>query len=822
MRRPVVMLIPVLLAALSVAPHAQFGVLGKLLGRGTPVQSQVELVGSQIGSTGSNGGSGNTIAKVLDADFSTFYDAANASGDWVGVDAGSTVTITGVKFAPRRGASGLPSELAYENRSEGAQLQVSSDPTFASDVTTVYTIETAPPANTSNQWNSRTITGAPSKRYARWLGPTSGRCNLAELRFLANAGPSSAKPVQPNVSPYGGRFPAGSTRVTLTSATTTAVLYYTTDGTTPDATKTRYTGAFTLSTGTNTTLKVIAIDPALGTPSSDVSTAYFAGYGLKPLDDWYDDQGHLVEANSGGWLTGAGNAPLEIGGYYWWFGTNANRYNNVTVNDGNGATGVLLYKSLDFVNPNFIYVGNILGPTGGFTYVLRPHALLNPITHKFVVWAHLYSIPASASDRAGVATTTDIGCVTCYTWVNSSLNPDGVGFKDCNLFLDVDGKTGYVIYTNGSQSAILVSKLAADFLSAGIATVTAVSGSRESPALVVDHEGKYALFHSVSNYYDSTLTYDEQVTFATSPLGPWSASRSAFATDPLGTSYTAQISQVLKFTNGWLTVGDHWVAGTSLDQSRQVWLPVDDLVQEPASWDLSRFTAPTNHLLSGLAAFFPLSELSDTDNAVERVGGLTASLTGALSPNYHGIRLRSRLFADGNYFQAANHATFQTGDIQVWWNVWVYRTAGGQNRVIFTKDDQAAHREYGLYWDVATDRLKFYVSNDGTAITTVTANTFGSLPTNTWTMVTVWHDSVANELGIEVNDSSVDTVSYSAGITTTTTAFAIGDFGPHVGNVNWNGRIRDLGMWKAAKPGTTQLDPLYNSGKGLPYDYFTP
>ncbi len=99
---------------------------------------RVELVGTQIGSSGSNGGGGNTIAKVLDGDFTTFYDAANASGDYVGIDTGvGGATVRTVKFAPRRGDSSESALTQYEDRVVGAQIQAADDSAFSSGLVTV-------------------------------------------------------------------------------------------------------------------------------------------------------------------------------------------------------------------------------------------------------------------------------------------------------------------------------------------------------------------------------------------------------------------------------------------------------------------------------------------------------------------------------------------------------------------------------------------------------------------------------------------------------------------------------------------------------------
>ena len=112
------------------------------------------LQGAVIGTPGSWNSRGNTIWTVFDDNIRSFYDAANATGDWAGLDFGEGVTnkITQIKFSPRPNNDGkwingtyVPGS-SWGGRMVGGQFQGSNDPTFASGVVTLYTITTAPPS----------------------------------------------------------------------------------------------------------------------------------------------------------------------------------------------------------------------------------------------------------------------------------------------------------------------------------------------------------------------------------------------------------------------------------------------------------------------------------------------------------------------------------------------------------------------------------------------------------------------------------------------------------------------------------------------------
>ena len=147
----------------------------------TPI---VKLTGAVIGSSGSWGGGGNTIAKVFDGNTNTYYDAVNGTGDWAGFDLGSATADVAVqiKYCPR---------ATFASRMVGGQFQGASVSNFTSGVVTLFTVSATPPDGTLTV---QTITNTTPFRYLRYLGPASGYCNVAEVEFwgTSNTAPTLA------------------------------------------------------------------------------------------------------------------------------------------------------------------------------------------------------------------------------------------------------------------------------------------------------------------------------------------------------------------------------------------------------------------------------------------------------------------------------------------------------------------------------------------------------------------------------------------------------------------------------------------------------
>jgi hypothetical protein len=135
-------------------------------------QVGTQPIATIIGTTGSRQNSGNTRAKAFDNRMDTFFDApesTNGNGAWVGQDLGTARRIRSVEFAPR---------IGFANRMIGGRIQVSNTADFSSGVTTLLTLDVAPPEGILSSF---AISNTNTFRYIRFLSPNSGWGNIAEL-----------------------------------------------------------------------------------------------------------------------------------------------------------------------------------------------------------------------------------------------------------------------------------------------------------------------------------------------------------------------------------------------------------------------------------------------------------------------------------------------------------------------------------------------------------------------------------------------------------------------------------------------------------------
>jgi len=131
-----------------------------------------QLSGTIIGSAGSYDNLGNTVTNAFDGNSNTFYDAADPSGDWAGLDFGSGVSneISEVFYCPRSG---------FANRMTNGVFQAANDASFSGAVK-LFAIASLP---TQGVLTAQTIANTNAFRYIRYLGPANAYCDVAELQF---------------------------------------------------------------------------------------------------------------------------------------------------------------------------------------------------------------------------------------------------------------------------------------------------------------------------------------------------------------------------------------------------------------------------------------------------------------------------------------------------------------------------------------------------------------------------------------------------------------------------------------------------------------
>jgi hypothetical protein len=143
------------------------------------------LTGTTIGTEGSWSNSGNTIAKVFDADLNTFFDAPTGNDCFVGLDFGSDMNkvITQISYCPRSD---------FPNRMVGGIFQGANQSDF-SDAVLLHTITVQP---VTGAFTSVEVTAKEAFRYVRYLSPKDGFGNVAELQFFGYSPADSLSSVE--------------------------------------------------------------------------------------------------------------------------------------------------------------------------------------------------------------------------------------------------------------------------------------------------------------------------------------------------------------------------------------------------------------------------------------------------------------------------------------------------------------------------------------------------------------------------------------------------------------------------------------------------
>lgn len=227
------------------------------------------------------------------------------------------------------------------------------------------------------------------------------------------------------------------------------------------------------------------------------------------------------------------------------------------------------------------------------------------------------------------------------------------------------------------------------------------------------------------------------------------------------------------------------------------------------------FEVDTNGTLpNNLIAYWKLNETSGI--RVDAVGNNDLTPNNAIS-YASGIKGNATLVTDLNsrtaqqYLSVADNPDTSLSDISFTYALWGRMNMKNDNRAVIAKGSSGASREILLEYNQSLDRFRWNVSN-GAGFTGVNADNLGSPSVNVWYFIVVWHDSMTNQVGIQINNGVANILSYGNGVQDTGSILTFGTF-LDVPDWYWDGRIDEVGFWKRTLTAQEKTD-LWNGGSG--------
>ena len=486
--------------------------------------------------------------KAFDGNYETSFAVTSNGAGWVGMDAGAAVTLTRLRLAGRDGDTAT----FWGQYLPGVVLEGSNDSGF-SPATTIYTVPALNASNglifPPNELTEKAVAPGTAYRYYRLRDPNS-RGNIAEMRLLASAFATNARPVAPVLSPGSGGWPRTSVTVSMSSLTTSASIRYTIDGSTPSCSSTLYSApvAVTINTSTTVTIKAVACDSNLTNQTSEIASGEYNGWVWRAGTKERDDVGGIIQTVSPHIFYGEG---------YYWMVASKSMWGSDIPQWPNQIIGVWMWKSADLYS--WTRVGLIIPPQGTKVVTGRVHVIYNVSTAKWVLWGNVcdsflstqYALIATADHPQGP-----------WTVLDSQYLPGGFVYKDNNLFVDDDG-TGYAVFTSTSNQIQYIYQLNSSYTAVVGSPTTVSNEGREAPVML-KRGSTYFIITTRGVSQEDTTENDIRVQTASSPLGTWSAvSWKIESRDTTNTAWRGQSANVFQpygMRDAYLYIGDHWVS----------------------------------------------------------------------------------------------------------------------------------------------------------------------------------------------------------------------------------------------------------------------
>jgi hypothetical protein len=221
-------------------------------------------------------------------------------------------------------------------------------------------------------------------------------------------------------------------------------------------------------------------------------------------------------------------------------------------------------------------------------------------------------------------------------------------------------------------------------------------------------------------------------------------------------------------------------------------------------------------LVDGLVAFWDLNESSGS--RADSVGSSTLTEQGGSVSSATGKINNAAVFAGTNYLAVDDNTTLSTGDIDFTLSGWAYLTSKSTSQGIAMKFNSTTNqREYGIFYNQPTDRFRFTLSDTGGSgsghLPQLNADSLGSPALDTWYYVVAWHDAANNTMNIQVNNGSIDSMTWTSGVFDGTSKLYVGAYTD--ANVI-SGRVDAIGLWKRILTPLERTE-LYKFGRGIEY-----
>ncbi len=277
---------------------------------------------------------------------------------------------------------------------------------------------------------------------------------------------------------------------------------------------------------------------------------------------------------SGTAIQAHGGGMIKSGRYYYWYGENRD--------DTGHFLGVACYRSTDL--KSWEYRGDVLTKNSSAElnncWIERPKVMYNASTGKYVMWMHWENGVNYGQARCAVAYADSPDGSYTYQGSFRPLANTGVvdhginGYmsRDCNVFVDSDGK-GYFISSSNENMDLCLYKLTSDYRNiSSLAAKLFVGKQREAPCLFKRGNCYFLLTSGCTGWTPNQQKY----AYSTSLTSGWSDlinigdstcfnSQAAFVMPIEGDSATT-----------YLYMGDRWGGawGGKVNESQFVWIPI--------------------------------------------------------------------------------------------------------------------------------------------------------------------------------------------------------------------------------------------------------